>query len=176
MNYNKQLYDLYEQHWDSLVSSVDQLPEAAKPAHPLLLQLPDEQNYKQADIKVMFVGQETNGWNQTFGSRSITELQESYCNFITSKASKNSIFWTFIKSCMRSLEKANPNDSISMSWNNIYKLGRVNDSGSPSETIREVEHSNFNVFEKELTILHPDIVVFLLGLLTIKHSKNTSLG
>lgn len=160
MTYNEQLYDLYKKHWEGLVHSINKLPVNEWPTHPLLLQLPNENQYEKADIKIMFVGQETNDWENTFGSYSITELQSTYSDFMTSDSSKNSPFWSFIKNWMHSIKEANPESSLSMVWNNIHKLGRVEDTGAPSSTIQDIAYKDFEIFEKELEVLKPNMVVF----------------
>lgn len=163
MEYNKQLFDLYNHHWEALVPSVNELSTDEKPAHPLLLQLPNEEEYRAADVKVMFVGRETYGWHDKFGSCSITSLQEAYSHFIMNISSENSPFWTFIKKWSHSLKTANSGTSLSMIWNNIHKLGLPGDAGAPTSAIRDIAFKDFNVFEKELTILQPNIVVFFTG-------------
>ncbi|SIC23253.1 Uncharacterised protein [Mycobacteroides abscessus subsp. abscessus] len=50
-------------------------------SNPLLLKINDEEQYQKADLKVMFLGQETNTWEGSLGSKSIEELLGTYSRF-----------------------------------------------------------------------------------------------
>lgn len=75
---NKKLLNLYRRYWPEIVSSL----EGNQLSNPLLLYINDEEKYKNADIKIMFFGQETNTWEGELGNKSIDELLVYIrCNF-----------------------------------------------------------------------------------------------
>ena len=56
---NQELENLYRSKWDSLLEVASGLP--SKASNPLLIKV--DQTYIDSDIKVMIVGQETDGWH-----------------------------------------------------------------------------------------------------------------
>ena len=63
---NDKLVNLYGSHIPGLYKAVKPLfddPDAIKPALPLLIELNDDGEYENADIRVMVFGRETNNWN-----------------------------------------------------------------------------------------------------------------
>lgn len=126
--------------------------------------LPDEAVYHKADTKMMIVGQETNDWEGIFGRHSIESLQYVYKNFmIEDSYSVKSTFWRYMQNWSKLIETGTPNGTASIVWNNIYKMGRVSEIGKPNNKIQLITKKHFNVFEEELKILKPDIVLFLTG-------------
>jgi hypothetical protein len=61
---NKQLHELYASKWEALSEALQKIVEDGPqvPAHPLLLYVDNEEEWLQADLRVMIFGQETNGW------------------------------------------------------------------------------------------------------------------
>lgn len=48
-------------------------------------------------------------------------------------------------------------------WTNINKFGREDKSGKPKYDVLQREISYFNLFEKEIEILNPDVCIFFTG-------------
>ncbi|TMN21895.1 uracil-DNA glycosylase family protein [Lentibacillus cibarius] len=164
MSYNKHLYHLYQQHWDDLRNSIKALPKSKRPTHPLLLKLTDEVAYQEADIKIMFVGKETNDWEGTFGHYHVKGLQDFYETFWNKDTkAKKTLFWKFMRKWISQIEEELPNASVSVTWNNIYKIGRSGKRGKPNKATQEITKRDFCVFKEELRILKPDVVIFLTG-------------
>ncbi|WP_438317246.1 hypothetical protein [Sporosarcina sp. FA9] len=144
--------------------AVNSLPIDLRPTHPLLIMLPDEVGYHNAEVKLMIVGQETNDWEGMIGRHTVGELQEVYKSFvIENDYSRKSTFWRYMRSWSNLIEEATPNSAVSVVWNNIHKLGRVGAKGKANEEIREIQKKHFAVFEEELKVLKPDIVLFFTG-------------
>jgi len=164
ITYNQELTELYERHWVGLECEVNKLPIDLRPTHPLLIMLPDKVAYHNAEIKLMIVGQETNDWEGMFGRHSVRMLQDIYKRFVVeNNYSNKSTFWRYIKKWSGLIEAANPKSSVSVVWNNINKMGRVGTIGKPNKESRWIAEKHFAVFEEELKILKPDIVLFFTG-------------
>ncbi len=162
---NEKLIDLYQSHWGVLVSNAWKFNnEKLKPACPLLIQV-DESEYETADIRVMYVGQETWGW----GSLSKNTMEERlgryrsyYLENRYRETSRRSAFWRGVRRFDEFLVKQFPDKRIVNVWNNISKIGLEGRRGV-SEALRAFEREFFPVFRKEVEILSPDLVIFLSG-------------
>ncbi|MET3682933.1 hypothetical protein ABID56_001023 [Alkalibacillus flavidus] len=164
MNYNQLLHNAYVKRWESLTLSIQELEDIDRPTHPLLLKVMDEIGYHDSDIKLMVVGKETNDWEGPFGYYNVEGLQDFYETFMKeSNKAKKTTFWRYMRGFRHHIEKAYPNLTVSTIWNNIHKLGRNGEKGKPNAKIQEITQKHFNVFEDELNILKPDIVIFLTG-------------
>lgn len=172
MNINKELEKLYNKHWASLVENAN----GKKSAHPLLIKVNNE--YQDADIKVMIIGQETDGWNGSFEEKkkSIHALMDDYYNYFYNIATTDSLkkrltkkhkrpFWNKknFKYFQEKLQKEFPEKKISFIWNNVSKIGKL-DSGKQTDTIKQFEEEYFkDVFQQEIEILKPNVMIFTIG-------------
>ncbi|MCP8687308.1 hypothetical protein [Marinobacterium sedimentorum] len=164
---NKELKNLYLSKWKQLLDEASRL--TVKAAYPLLIKV--DQAYVEADIKVMIVGQETDGWHGQLnsGELSVEKLMDGYSDYFNqrTKNGKNRgkrAFWNRknYKYFEEELTNYYPNNSISFIWNNISKIG--NDGrGKPKPLIRSLERNSFNIFSSEFKILKPNIVIFTTG-------------
>jgi len=164
---NQYLKQLYQETWSDLE---DQARETDNVTHPLLVKV-NECVYKNADVKVMIFGQETDGWYGDYPREeipfSIDELMEGYSEyFYTSKNKSLRPFWNRnnFSFFQQGLEKFfnDKNKTTAFVWNNISKIGKVN-RGKATKSIRNMELSHFQVIEKEVEILKPDIIIFTTG-------------
>ncbi|KIL46720.1 hypothetical protein KP77_28470 [Jeotgalibacillus alimentarius] len=163
-NMNARLKDLYESHWDHLEHSINTLAHHEKPTHPLLIQFRDEEAYINADQRIMIVGKETNDWEGQFGQHSLSKLQETYMQFLHNQTTraKQTLFWRYTNELITQL--SGPDHlNTAVVWNNIYKLGLAGGRGEPSNKIKKINFETFNVFEEELKIIQPDMIIFLTG-------------
>ncbi len=166
---NTELRELYEKNWSKLIHAIDSLD--VKAANPLLIKV--HEDYVQSDVKVMIVGQETDGW---FGElnqkeRNIDDLMTGYFNYFYQKTDSGKrrgkrAFWNkknykyFEDDISRYFRKRNL--KVAFLWNNISKIGNIG-SGKPKKEIRALERNYFNVLKNEFNILKPDIVLFTTG-------------
>lgn len=137
-----------------------------KPANPLLLKITDE--YHIADLKIMFFGQETNGWwGDYLIEGGVDRLQEEYSNFFVDRYcyTYGGQFWNGIKKLEDRLQdKAEEaNKSVSLLWNNIVKIGKTTGKGLPSKEIIDWQEGFFRLIRLEVGMLKPDIVFFFTG-------------
>jgi len=140
-----------------------------KYAGPLLIYCYEENYFDTNNIKIMFVGKETNGWNNQDISLESTMY---HCVELTKKTmsceyNKNRPFWNFINKINKAI---NPEKKLNFIWNNINKFGKYKNKeitgsgrGKASKKVLEQENKYFNVFIAELEIIKPDVVIFLTG-------------
>lgn len=167
---NIDLENLYLSKWESLLKESSQIK--AKAACPLLVKV--NHAYVEADVKVMIVGQETDGWHRqlNMGDVTVEELMDVYSEYYSQRKQRGKdhgkrAFWNwknyrYFEEKLTSYYRDCSNKSASFIWNNISKIG--NDGrGMPSREIRALERNHFNVFLDEFKILKPDVVIFTTG-------------
>jgi hypothetical protein len=166
---NEKLVELYKSNWtilsDELNAIVFDKNYSQKPTNPLLLSI-DEEKYLSSEVKVLFLGQETNDWGNNF-TGNLEETLEIYDDFYNSNYALNSYgghFWNGINRFIELLEKKFSEKRISYTWSNIVKIGASGrDQNHPENYIYKIELEYFKVLEKELEILRPDIILFVSG-------------
>jgi len=166
---NEKLIELYKSNWTKLSNELNLIISdknySQKPTNPLLLSI-DENIYLKSDIKVLFLGQETNDWGNNFNGN-IEETLEIYDDFYNSKYALNSYgghFWNGINRFIELMEKKFVEKKVSYTWSNVVKIGASGrDQNHPENYIYKIELDNFKVLEKELDILKPDIILFVSG-------------
>lgn len=119
-----------------------------------------EDEYINSNRKILFVGQETNGWyNQTIQNEdNIIEAINTYKNFELGSR-YNSLFWQkifYINNCLNKMNGYN------YFWTNINKFGK-SDIGRPDPKLTALENEHFNVLKSEIGIIKPDVVIFISG-------------
>jgi hypothetical protein len=174
---NVQLQKLYQRKWSDLVAN----SAGTESAYPLLIKIHDE--YIDADVKVMIVGQETDGWEGELeqNDKNITHLMNTYYNYYHNSPDKNRRpFWNrkgflFFQ---EELTKYFSKSKVGFIWNNVSKLGHAHRGGQPSQRISELECNYFNVFNDELKILKPDIVILTIGdrIIPVEHEPIKPVG
>jgi hypothetical protein len=160
---NEELKDLYNSHWNLLQTEASKLSVNA--AYPLLIKV--DQKYIDSDIKVMIVGQETDGWigDLKNGSFAVEYIMNEYSDYFCEREKHGKrAFWNRknFRYFEEKLTTYFSNKDVSFIWNNISKIGS-NGRGIPSSSIKKLERSCFNIFLSEFKILKPDIVIFTTG-------------
>jgi hypothetical protein len=145
--------------------------KSTQPAYPLLIKI-NEERYKNADLKIMVFGQETNGWETKVSkiqipiqdscyhvAETVNAFMDNYFNF-RNKKDYNSPFLNTFKTISELAGELN----CELVWNNIYKIGnRERNKNRPNKVIRELENIHFDVIQEEISILKPDVILFLTG-------------
>lgn len=139
------------------------------PAHPLLIQPPA--NYGESTLKVMYVGQETNGYENEIGSlrkdqntpHSVETLLALYDNFTNAPGGfkYRGHFTNAVNSYQQAFSRIDP--TATFTWNNVVKIGNAHDKGLPSETNLQWQDHWFDVIREEIRLLAPDVVLFFTG-------------
>ncbi|TLV02541.1 hypothetical protein [Dyadobacter luticola] len=158
--YQKYTASIYAQTWEDNVSA------------PLLMHVFDE--YCEMENKILFVGQETFGWHSMSAKPNVSELLLMYKGFQLGKPSElregrkqrilSSPFWNFCRSCFYDLNRnvgGVTNKTNGFLWTNISKFDC--NSTTPSYDLQERNKEGFELLKAEITILKPDVVVFLTG-------------
>ncbi len=170
MKENEQLIKLYKSKIKVLSSEIEKLNNEvlqgkAKATNPLLIQV--DSNYLNADIKIMFFGQETNIWHEKHGNflyhGNVDSLTRFYSNFFLNKNYKKhkNPFWRGINKLDTEIKKELDNQSVGFVWNNVLKIGRGK-IGFPSK-INPLTNRYFKVVLDEISILKPDYILYFSG-------------
>lgn len=166
---NQEIKELYKGHWESFENNI-WLNSNINSALPYLIYVPED--YESAKFRVMFCGQETQGWGGEFYGMThvdIDQLRGIYNGFVNMRQGYNSPFWNF----QRRITKQFP--SVGFIRNNIVKIGKKYDPGC-DEVIYDLTKQYFNVFKEELRILRPDLILFLSGSNTYDNKLRDLLG
>ncbi|MDO9520296.1 MAG: hypothetical protein Q7L19_08805 [Pseudohongiella sp.] len=170
---NLQLREIYNKYWPGLIEAAAPLNASTiKPSDPLLLSI-NEEAYKQSNLKIMYCGQETFGWGDpsddkpVLGKKSVDEVISTYDKYFTQGHYKRNeegkrVFWRAVKKFNKALLTAFPGQNIYPIWNNISKIGKASGKGMNTK-IRELEREFFPVFQEELAVLKPDLIIFMTG-------------
>jgi len=162
---NELLKELYSSKWDDLINN----SKGTGATYPLLMKVNEE--YENADIKVMIVGQETDGWGGLLEEqkRDIDTLRERYFNYLYKNEDKyDRPFWNRknFKYFEEELTKKLAPKTVAFIWNNVSKIG-MNRRGEATKNVKILTKKYFDVFEEELNILKPDVIIFTVGNRTI---------
>lgn len=135
-----------------------------KPTCPLLLSIGNEEEFKNADIRLMVFGQETNNWYDEFHN-DIPSIIECYDSFFSNDKcwGYGGQFWNGVGRFIELLQTKYSNKKISLIWNNIVKIGKYAEKGFPPNYIYEIERKYFSVIKEEIEVINPTIVLFLTG-------------
>ena len=137
-----------------------------------MIEIDDELRYVNADLRIMVFGQETNTW-ETKVSQIEIPIGES-CKYVDetvdvfmkaynkykNKPDLKTPFWFAFKTINELTRDLN----CEVVWNNIYKIGnKKKNKNRPHEQIRKLENKYFDVIHHEISILQPDVLLFLTG-------------
>lgn len=161
ININNLLRDLYISTLPDLAKMYSTLDSAGITDYvgPLLLYCWEE-DYLNSKHKLLIIGQETNGWKDDYikTSSDIDDSIEYYRRFQLG-TEYNSLFWRYAHEINQMI---NETDNLNFVWNNINKFG-VDGKGRPEKIVLEEENKHYNIFQKEIEILSPDVCIFLTG-------------
>lgn len=158
---NTALRGLYGRYWQEMLLNL----EGNLLSNPLLLYINDEAKYQNADLKIMFFGQETNTWEGALGSKDINELLGTYSEFFgEGKCFRyGGQYWNAVKSYIQEFQQMYPNKKIEYVWNNIIKMGKETGKGAPVKSLIGIQKKVFPVIKEEIEILKPDFIIFFTG-------------
>jgi hypothetical protein len=158
------LVPIYTRAFAQSVATSAGLPDssAGGPANPLVI-LPPRQ-YASSALKVMYVGQETCGYEQAFNnSKGVEHLLGVYDDFANKGGMRKhaKAFCNAIGKFNGAFSEIEP--STSFLWNNIIKIGKDWSKGAPPESVLTWQDHWFGVLREEMQILSPDVVIFFTG-------------
>ena len=167
---NDLLLQLYSQYWDGMIQNIYLQHESA---YPFLIQATP--HYQTARKRIMFCGQETNGWGGEYPIPDATkpnDLMNIY-NIVVNRNNNgepikrpgyyirtnkliNSPYWNFQWRIM------SQNPDVGYVVQNIVKIGKRVGAGC-NDTIYQLTKAFFPVWKRELKILNPNCIIFLTG-------------
>lgn len=120
--------------------------------------------YVNADIKILFIGQQINRWGslkyaELDQHKHVRQLMRTYRDYLYSPKKPKTHFWKVIDEFEYSLSRKNRR--VSYVWTNLNKITRykkIKDSA-----IERIINLFSGVLTKELAILKPNVVIFLTG-------------
>lgn len=166
---NPRLKELYTSKWDKLTEHIQHINStkeySIKPSNPLLLNI-NEKEYEEADVRIMFFGQETNSWCGFFNPDFQYSI-DNYRNFYLGGYAMNGYgghFWNGINRLKKLFQERHPDKKLALVWNNIIKIGNeARNANRPPAYTYQVEREYFSVVREEIEILQPDVLVFFTG-------------
>ncbi|AOW18807.1 hypothetical protein LPB03_15700 [Polaribacter vadi] len=166
---NLSLLELYKNKYSKLADLLTEknksLEHSDKATNPLLLKI--DEKYANADFKIMIFGQETNYWyseeNKGEFHGKVEPIFNLYEDFFLSNDcySYGGQFWNGISRFVE-LAEQEIDGKVGLVWNNVIKVGKCG-KGAPFASIQEIQFEHFNVIQKEIEILKPDLLVFFSG-------------
>ena len=158
---NQKLLKLYESKWDIVLK----VREVATNSKELVFHsscIPP--NYNEMKNKILVVGKKTNGWEFKENAK---ESMLFTLGFLYSKKHNDKLSFTFPYKFCKSINDYNYQKVIKktyFAWISINKFSYGKDD--KTELNREAQYivdNKFNILEKEIEIINPDIVLFLTG-------------
>lgn len=158
------LRPLYETALKQCRDTVHLTPESAAggPTNPLVIAPPKD--YAESGLKIMYFGQETNGWEGSFRDGvDLDALLHLYDGFSNNGGGfkYGGQFWNALRSFQASFKEYR-SDSIFI-WNNLVKIGKDWSKGIPPAEVLSWQEPWFEVIRREVDLLRPDVVIFLSG-------------
>jgi len=158
------LLEIYEIAFQECMKQIGHVQKSNEggPTNPQLIQPTD--NYKESSLKIMYIGQETNGWEGAYcESKGVHHLLKVYDDFVNKGGAfkYGGQFWNAIKFFQSKFVELNP--SSQFVWTNLIKVGKDWSKGRPNKNVLEWQAPWDAVFKNELKILNPDITIFFTG-------------
>jgi hypothetical protein len=149
---NDDLRMLYRENWDTFSDAMEKGSSA-----PLLLST--TKAYREASPRLLFVGQETQGWGHPEDTEDpVDGLMEKYEAFRFGENLRHTPFWRAVHEIR---EDVNPGSSdASILWSNLGKVD-VDENLPPDEVLDPLLQTD--ILPKEIAITDPDAVVFFTG-------------
>lgn len=158
---NELLRQLYKARISQLFARFETMGNTEGVSNPHLIKVPE--GYCKAKIKVLIVGQQTQGWHGTIGQNlgpdPVTTLMNVYEQFAHGRHYTRSPFWQAAHQLYRGLNPDGPDQGFV--WTNLIKVDQYGKRAEP--LIEEICWEVFNVLPEEITILKPDVIVFFTG-------------
>ena len=158
---NHKLLELYEKNWDIVLK----VREAATNNEELVFHsscIPP--NYKEMQHKILVVGKKTNGWEFEEKAKESMLLT---LKFLYSTQHNDKLSFTFPYKFCKSINNYNYQNIIKktyFAWISLNKFAYGKDDKTElNEEAQYIVDNKFNILEKEIEIINPDIVLFLTG-------------
>ena len=158
---NQKLLKLYEPKWDVVLK----IRNATTNSEELVFHsscIPP--NYNEMKNKILVVGKKTNGWEFKENAK---ESMLFTLDFLYSTQHNNKMSFTFPYKFCKSINNYNYQNVIKktyFAWVSLDKFSYdTNNRIQLNDEARHIVDNEFNILEKEIEIINPDIVLFLTG-------------
>lgn len=158
---NQKLLKLYESKWDVVLK----IRNATTNSEELVFHsscIPP--NYNEMKNKILVVGKKTNGWEFKENAK---ESMLFTLDFLYSTQHNNKMSFTFPYKFCKSINNYNYQNVIKktyFAWVSLDKFSYdTNNRIQLNDEARHIVDNEFNILEKEIEIINPDIVLFLTG-------------
>lgn len=146
------LHELYSSNWNDFKAAIDHTKHEKPLNGPYLCSPSDD--YWESAVKLVFVGQETNGWNS---QPDVEKQMEIYSKFGVAKNYKKGAFWQVIRKIEKNI---NGKEYGCASLNlNKFDVNRKGPGKSYSALMEKFDH----ILLAEIQLLKPDAVIFFTG-------------
>ncbi|MEZ4935826.1 MAG: hypothetical protein R2788_27280 [Saprospiraceae bacterium] len=119
-----------------------------------------EKEYISSEYKILFVGRESNGWLGHL-TTNIHESLYRYCDFELCNNGNYTRFWQYIYD-FKNILMPQTIGKRNFMWTNLSKFSTENGKAISKKNY-ELLVNKFNVFQREIEILKPDIIIFFTG-------------
>ena len=158
---NKKLYSYYESQWNGIQSILEANEHLS---YPLFMSLPE--NYIQAKIKILIVGQQpcNEDKRDPLNADPIQAIMDSYAkfnfgrNYYPSGKDYKSPFWDATRKIYKSLNPDRSDDGFA--WSNLLCMDRNNKRVDPAT---EKQLLKFHLLTEEISITRPNVTIFFTG-------------
>jgi len=161
------LIQAYREHFPKLEAAFNGIDTTGRDiSSPLLVDL-DAHRYFSAAIKLMIIGQQTNGWADSISIinriEAIPLLLENYRDFHLGKYYTKTPFWAASHHLAKFVHDVPPDGGFhdDFIWSNLAKVDEK--QKCPKQDILDVLMSAFPIVPVEISIAQPDVVVFFTG-------------
>lgn len=170
---DENLRDVYREYWWRLLQAYSTLndEDQAGLSNPFLLKISPA--YRHAKKKVLFVGQEPNGWDSfrdtlnsfSYASREDDReaihdyLQWMYEDFRFRRSSDNTLYWRGIRRLFQAISPKDGDDAFL----NTQLVRMDFETKRLPRQLEELLQGEFNVLPMEIEALAPDVVIFVTG-------------
>jgi hypothetical protein len=156
----QELRRLYSALWPRLDRALFQIRDERNLSMPLLLSL-TAHAYPEAAVRLLVVGQQTNGWKpdgEIVGD-AVESLLNLYTGFDLGSRYVRSPFWAAAHELYGLLNPGGPRNGFL--WTNLSKVDE--NYRRPSVDVENILRGCFDVLAKEIELAAPDIIVFFTG-------------
>lgn len=173
MNVNEKLANLYNSKWNGLCKALNENGLVGYEYNPLLLYIKDVLDFENADIRVMFFGQDMSDgdwYNYNRYSDVLTECMPAYKTFDNKIGSIDTNGHRMTKGMgggmnlfIKYFNSKFQGKNVRYVWDDIVKIGRNTRSNQYRDILKEIEKSEFDVLREEIKIIQPQILIFFTG-------------
>jgi hypothetical protein len=153
---NEKLKSLYDSHKSGLAKLVSQIEDLDGP----LLMKCWEEEYLRSKHKILFLGQESNGW-LGYATDDVDACMNRYEGFQLSKNGTRTVFWQYVY-WVNALLNPQQKEGNNFLWSNVSKFSTLNGKQLDWGLYKDIV-TDFNCLSAEIQIVEPDVFLSFSG-------------